>query len=405
MNKTKRNIMICAAVAACSLSLAAFAACGGDSGSTSLRTQLDTVDETSVSFNFPNGTFSFKAVENATYYRVYFYNVEEPNSDLDNYDYFKYTIPEAEEEEEEAEEEEADPDAPPAFDDGSSSGVEYDFETNDDGTYVISDDILTQSPTFSKRYNAYYYDEATDEKTYYEAGDTMTFDLPNDSISGGRYIIGIRAGGPLALYTLSEFCVVDTTLALKYVTPEVNSGDWSWSWSVGSGASFKDPSKYTEQEASFPMSGTTKVYEDSETKPAGNGMMFEIVNADTMYAANPSMEMDYYITDANGDTVNFTYYDLNMVRNDSNSLDYWLVAGYETNASAGSVTLGYSVYSHSGPTMFYAAYGYFYIEGLTVGTEYTLHISAEAPEDSTTAYSSEEGTFTFTYEIQTQGTT
>ncbi|MCD8307155.1 MAG: hypothetical protein LUD51_02870 [Clostridia bacterium] len=442
MKKTARNILICAALSVCALSMAAFAACGGSSSSTSLRTQLDAVDPTTVSFDFDKGTFSFTAVENATYYRVYFYNVEEPNEDLDNYDYFVYTTDDgsdssdeteasaktgtlvayadetdgAEEQEEQTQEGDAQeggnteyPDAggdaggdftPPdaggapdmgGGDFGGGSSVTYNFEKDADGNYVLQDydTILSQSATYSKRYNAYYYDEETDTKTYYEAGDTVTFTLPNDSISGGRYIIGIKSGGTLALYTLSDWCVVDTNLKLQYVTPEINSGEWSWSWKVSSDTTY------------YQADGSTAATD----YPDGNGMMFELVNADTMYAADPSMELTFYITDSNGNKVDFSYYDLNMTRADSNSLSYWTIANSGTSVQEGMMTLGYSVYSHSGPTMFYAAYGYAYVLGLTVDSSYTFHIQAIAPSTSTTAVSSAEATFDFTYTVQTEGTT
>ncbi len=452
MKKTTRKILICAAVSACALSLAAFAACGGSS-STSLRTQLDSVDESTVSFDFDAGTFSFTAVENATYYRVYFYNVEEPSEDLDNYDYFVYTTDEDSDDtasasaattvrseialartgeednnddesgsgtetdgtdndtddttgddnsgdgSEEGGEQGGDdvfvpgPDMggdAPAFGDAGSS-VTYNFEKDADGNYVLqdTDTILSQSATYSKRYNAYYYDEETDTKTYYEAGDTVTFTLPNDSLSGGRYIIGIKSGGPLALYTLSDWCVIDTTLKLKYVTPEINSGDWSWSWSV-TDATYKD----------------TDGNELSEGTPSnGNGMMMELVNAESLYAANSAMELSFYITDSTGNKVSFTYYDLNMTRTDGNALSYWTIAHSGTSTQTGTWTIGYSVYSHDGPTMHYASYGYVYITGLTESTEYTIHVQAEAPTGSATAISSDEGTFTFTFTVQTEGTT
>lgn len=181
----------------------------GGEDSDSLRSQLEV--PYNLTYDFEAGTFSFTAVENAAYYRVYFYNVTEPSEDLGNTGYFQSETKEVEQENP----------------DGTTSTVtETEYLTDENGDYLLQplETILSLTPTYSKRFNAQYTDENGDRQTY-EAGDTVTFELPNSNIGGGEYIVGIRAGGPIALYTMSDYLVDEepTTLILHNVDPEIST--------------------------------------------------------------------------------------------------------------------------------------------------------------------------------------
>lgn len=370
MKKSKLILTIASVVTAgtCAVTMAA---CGKDDAPKSLRSQLTT--PTNFSTNYQEGTLSFKAVENATYYRVYFYYIGEPDEDLGNTDYFAShteTVIET-------------------YPDGNTSEKEqivYDKDEN--GNYVLKDKdtILSLTPTYSKRYNATYTD-ANGDKHSYNAGETVSIVLPNESIRGGKYYVGVRAGGPIALYTLSEYLVETCEVVLHNVTPEISTDYSTGFYQYGS----KETTNTT------PM-GTSLSYtvDKDVTVLDGTGQLFEIANANSLYSANPNMELTYTVTDESGTEVSFTYTSLKMQRNDANKFCGWSNVEKVENVTTGKANISYYVYSHSGPTMFYTATSFFYVSGLEEGKTYTLHVTAPG-DDGLTSYDSEVGTFTFVF--------
>lgn len=355
----------------------------GGEDSDSLRSQLEV--PYNLTYDFEAGTFSFTAVENAAYYRVYFYNVTEPSEDLGNTGYFQSETKEVEQENP----------------DGTTSTVtETEYLTDENGDYLLQplETILSLTPTYSKRFNAQYTDENGDRQTY-EAGDTVTFELPNSNIGGGEYIVGIRAGGPIALYTMSDYLVDEepTTLILHNVDPEISTGTAMDGFST----TF---SQYGTTETTGGMGGTSNSIDTSNVVLENDGMMFEIDNADTYCSANPDTQLIYYITETEdgteSDAVTFSYENIKMTRNDSNTFCGWIEAEQGTDVTEGTASVNNYIYSHSGPTMEYQTTGWFWISGLTEGQTYYLHIYVPG-DDGATSYDSEYVTVDFVYSVFT----
>ena len=332
MKKLNKIIKITLAAAVAATLTAGIAACGGGEDSDSLRSQLEV--PYNLTYDFEAGTFSFTAVENAAYYRVYFYNVTEPSEDLGNTGYFQSETKEVEQENP----------------DGTTSTVtETEYLTDENGDYLLQplETILSLTPTYSKRFNAQYTDENGDRQTY-EAGDTVTFELPNSNIGGGEYIVGIRAGGPIALYTMSDYLVDEepTTLILHNVDPEISTSTAMDGFST----TF---SQYGTTETTGGMGGTSNSIDTSNVVLENDGMMFEIDNADTYCSANPDTQLIYYITETEdgteSDAVTFSYENIKMTRNDSNTFCGWIEAEQGTDVTEGTASVNNYIYSHSGP--------------------------------------------------------
>lgn len=370
----KNSVLRFIAGLACVAAMAAtLTACGKKKESTSLRTQLET--PTNLEFNWEDGTMSFTAVENATYYRVYFFNITEPNDALGNTDYFKYTTEEVIE-------------TYPDGQTGTSTQIVY--EQNDDGSYVTidRDELFSETPTFSKRYAATYLD-ANEDKQSYQAGDTVTLTLPNDSIGGGTYYIAVKAGGPIALYTMSDYLTTDEPVVAKMhnVDPEI-SLDYS--------NTFNQYGTTTKTQQMGNMTMESSSVDTTNEVLDGNGMMFEISNAETLYNSDANIQLSYRITDSTGAEVPFSYTNVRMKRNDSNTFCGWELVDSGSDATEGTASVSHYIYSHSGPTMEYQTSGFFYINGLTVGETYTLYITAPG-DGGATSYDSGETSFEFTY--------
>lgn len=361
---------------------AGLAACGGGGDSGSLRSQLEV--PTNLTYNFEAGTFSFTAVENATYYRVYFYNVTEPSEDLGNTDYFQSITEEVTE----------------TYPDGNTGTTTVTtYLTDENGDYLLQplDTILSLTPTYSKRFNAQYTDENGDRQTY-EAGETVTFELPNSNIGGGEYYVGIRAGGPIALYTMSDYLVAEepTTLILHNVDPDVSTSTTMSGFST----TF---SQYGTKETQG-MFGTSNTIDTDNVVLEDEGMMFEINNADTYYNASPNTELRYYITTeedgTEADAVTFSYENIKMTRNDGNTFCGWKEVEQGDNVKQGTASVNNYIYSHSGPTMEYQTTGWFWISGLTEGQTYYLHIYVPG-DDGKSSYDSSYVTVEFVYTVFT----
>lgn len=371
----KSKIVKMMALAVCSVAVAASASACTDKGNTSLRTQLETPTE--LAFNWEEGTMSFKAVENATYYRVYFYNVTEPSDTIGNTDYFKsHTETQTE-----------------TYPDGNTSEKEVTvYDTDENGNYVTyaREEILTMSPTYSKRYAATYMDE-NDDKHAYNAGETVTFDLPNDSVGGGNYYIAVKAGGPIALYTLSEYvCTPQPVSAIMHnVDPEI-SLDYSNTFN-------QYGTKTSTSSGPFGSMESNTVDTENEVLD-GTGMMFEISNAETFYNANANIQLTYHIKDSSGNDVPFSFVNVKMKRNDSNTFCGWEVKDQGSSVTSGTASVSHYIYSHSGPTMEYQTSGFFYITGLTEGETYTLYITAPG-DNGETSYDSGESSFEFEFAV------
>lgn len=369
----KKNKFVLAAL----LSVAMLSACGGSSETTSLRTKLDA--PTDLTFDLEAGTFSFKAVANATYYRVYFHDLTAPTDEYATDSPNEYYVTHLETRE-----------VPGAFPGAEATEQEvYVYDTDESGNKILKSDeeILSCTPAYSKRYSATYLD-ADENKQYYEAGETTTFELPNDSIGGGTYLIGVKSGGPIALYSNSDFLAQHATLVLHNVDPEITSNDFSF-----------DFNQYGTTTTTTNMGGMSMESHSVDTTNEvlnGEGMMFEISNADSYYSANPDTTLSYTIADASGASVSFDYTDVRMYRNDSNTFCGWDLIKTEDGVTTGSAGVSNFVYAHQGPTMKYASGGYFYVEGLTEGTEYTLKIKANG-DGGTSSYDSSEVEYNFTF--------
>jgi len=369
----KKNKFVLASL----VSIAMLSSCGSSEVKTSLRTKLEA--PTDLTFNLEAGTFSFKTVANATYYRVYFCDLTAPTdeyaTDTPN-DYYKTHMEVRE--------------VPGAFPGAEATSQEvYVYDTDESGNKVLKTDeeILSYSPAYSKRYSATYID-ANDERKNYEAGETATFELPNDSIGGGSYLIGIKSGGPIALYSNSDFLAQHATLILHNVDPDITTGDYSFT--------FNQYGTKTTTQQMGPSTMESHTVDTENEVLSGNGMVFEILNADSYYSANPDTSLTYSIVDSTGAEVSFDYTDVRMYRNDSNAFCGWDKIKSETGVKQGSAGVSNFIYAHQGPTMKYASAGYFYIEGLTEGTQYTLKIKANG-DGGTSSYDSNEVDYQFTF--------
>lgn len=383
MNKFLKKSLVIGLSCLAAASLTMFAACSSDSDS-SIRSQLESVDSESISIDLSEGTVSFTTVANARYYRFAFYYLDSPSDDYNNTSYFTTETVTVE----------------------NPDGTTYeseDYATDEDGNYILIDDeeIINSTATYSKRYNAYYYDD-DGEKTYYEAGETMTIELPNDSIPGGNYLFTIRSCGQVVLYTMSDPTVVKANLILKIPTPVVTTD-----YSVG-----YTPYGCTEGETnSF---GSTSYSTDTDTIILdGTGMLLEIENADSLYSALSSMTLEYCILQGTYDDTSFDEYTFSSLKENSNAVSFdWenlfyycsdssSFYGWGINASGESETVGEAnlynyIYAHQGPTMYYTTTSFLYISGLTEGTAYTMFIYAEG-DDGETCYDSTVGYFNFTF--------
>lgn len=352
---------------------AILAGCSSSGGtSKSLRTQLEAPSD--LTFNWEAGTFSFKAVEHATYYRAYFYNIGSPDDDIGNTEYFKSHT------EEETE----------TYPDGQSSTKTVTvYDTDDNGNYILKDqeEILAMSPTFSKRFAANYID-ANGDRQNYQAGETVTFTLPNESVGGGTYYIGVKSGGPISLYSTSEMLLANGKVKaiMHCIDPEMTI-DYSNTFN-----------QYGTKESTTqmgPMTMTSNTQDKDNEVLDGTGMMLEIANADSFYNANPNSSFSYSIKDAEGKAVTFTYTNIKMKRNDSNTFCGWEKVEKKENVTTGTASVSHYIYSHSGPTMEYQTSGFFYINGLTTGSKYTLTIKALG-DNGETSYDSESVDYEFT---------
>lgn len=350
--------------------------CTSQKAESSLRSKLET--PTGLEFEWDDGTFSFTGVANATYYRVYFYNVGEPDDTIGNTDYFKSHTEEKTE----------------TYPDGNTSTSTVTvYDTDDNGNYVLKDqeEILAMSPTFSKRYSASYTD-ANGDKVSYKAGEKVTFTLPNDSVGGGTYYIGVKAGGPISLYSMSDFLLAEgkVNAIMHYIDPEM---------SLSYSNTF-DGYEGVETTSTNPFGGSsTSTTKGTNQVLDGTGMMFEISNADSFYSANPNASFTYTITDSTGAEVSFKYANIKMNRNDSNTFCGWTVVEQpETAGTSGTASVSHYIFGHSGPTMEYQTSGFFYINGLTEGENYTLHIKAVG-DDGKTSYDSNIVDYEFTAEV------
>lgn len=348
--------------------------------STSLRTKLDAI--TGITYNFEAGTFSFTAVDHATYYRVYFYDITSPDNSPDYFQSEKKTVVET-------------------YPDGQTGTSEQTvYLTDADGNYLrkTDEEILAMTPTYSKRYNAIYTDN-DGNKHNYAVGDTVTFDLPNSNIGGGKYLVGVRSGGTIALYTMSDFFVNEQQLVLHYVDPEIETNQDNFTCNFNQYGT-KLSTNMFGQSATL---DTDTIVLNGDTVEGGEentvyGMMMEISNASTYYNAGPETTLNYYITDSNGDKVTFGYNNIRMNRNDSNSFCGWtnVASSGTANVQAGTASTNRYIYGHSGPTMEYQITGWIWVYGLTVGQSYTLNIQAEG-DNGKTAYSSDLAKVAFTY--------
>lgn len=368
--------ILAALVGTCAIGLAS---CNSKT-STSLRTKLDPISD--IAYDFEAGTFSFTAVNHASYYRVYFYDITSPDNSPDYFVSETKTVIET-------------------YPDGNTgTSVQTVYVTDENGNYVRKSDeeILALTPTYSKRYNAIYTDESGNKQSYTE-GQTVTLDLPNSNIGGGQYLIGVRSGGSIALYTMSDFYVEEEKLILHYVDPEIETNQENFTCNFNQyGATFSEGRFGTSASLD-----TSKVVLDGDTVESGEegkvyGMMMEITNASTYYNAGPETTLNYYITDSTGAKVNFGYNNIRMNRNDGNSFCGWtdVESSDGANVQTGTASTNRYVYSHSGPTMMYQISGWVWVYGLTLGETYTLNIQAEG-DNGVSAYSSEVTKTEFTY--------
>lgn len=338
----------------------ALTACGDEGSVSEGKPQLAAPTEMNISCASDGATVSFKAVENATYYRVYYYYLSEPGSDYNNEDYFeKETVI--------------------STNPGPDQGQEVEqYKQNEDGSYVLKDKeiIIASTPTYSKRFSS-----------SEEAGATVTTDIPSSNLPLGEYYVAVKAGGPISKYRTSVAVTSDKTkLVLKLLSAELTvetSKSWRNSGTQVSAGMFG--SSYTEDR-------TTPVFD-------GDGMLISLTSesAKALYSANPNQELQLYVTNAAGERVDFSYVPVKYCCNDSNTFCGWSVytpstetdaptaEGYSVTAAAEEVAcfpVNTYVYGHEGPNMHYDYSADVYISGLEAGLTYKVYVVAKGSEGS-----------------------